>query len=316
MNEKTCERLLEKHYNLHVKSITHVDEGVGGEVYIAETDAGRFVLKGTPRGADRADNEPYIAEHLARHGIPVAEYLRAGDGKWFVPRGKTQYLLQRFVEGKTYSYHEAPAWLLPESARMLGKIQLALACYRPLPQVFGQDHFDYLRSEVPRASYMKTLERAKKAGDGDVALDVEYRLSQLHRTRERTYDCARFTVANTHGDFKIQNIICGEGRVAAVIDLSSACRLPLCMEVIRSYTHAAPEPTAEGLRAYTEEVMRYTPLNAYDLRNMPYVFRDQLLAFDFYGQYYSSKHPNRADFLAQARWATGVLRSGFFDAGG
>ena len=300
--------LLEKHYGLRVKSATHVNEGVGGEVYVVETDAGRFVLKGTPRGVTRADNEPFIAGHLARQGIPVAEYLRAGDGERFVRAGKTQYLLQRFVEGKVYSYHEAPAWLLPESARMLGKIQIALAGYEPLPPVFGQDHFDYLRCDDRRASYMKTLESAKKAGDGDVVEDVEYRLSQLHRTRERTYDYARFTVGNTHGDYKIQNIICGEGRIAAVIDLSSACRLPLCMEVIRSYAHVAPEPDAEGLRAYTEEYMSYAPLNGYDLRNMPYVFRDQLLAFDFYGQYYSSKHPNRADFLAQARWATGLLR--------
>lgn len=308
MKQENCERLLKKHYGLRVQTLTHVSEGVGGEVYIAETDAGRFVLKGTPRGAERADNEPYIAEHLARQDIPVAEYLRAGDGEWFVPRGKTQYLLQRFVEGKTYSYHEAPAWLLPESARMLGKLQTALAGVEPLPPVFGQDHFDYLRSGDRRASYMKTLERAKKAGDWDVALDVEYRLSQLHRTQERTYDYTRFTVGNTHGDFKIQNIICGEDRIAAVIDLSSACRLPLCMEVIRSYTHAAPAPDAEGLRAYTEEYMRYAPLNDYDLQNMPYVFRDQLLAFDFYGQYYNSKHSNRADFLAQARWATGILK--------
>jgi len=301
-------RLLEKHYNLRVKSIFHVREGVGGEVYIAETDAGRFVLKGTPRGAARADNEPYIAEHLARHGIPVAEYLRAGDGEWFVRRGKTQYLLQRFVEGKAYSYHEAPAWLMTASAQMLGKIQTALANYEPLPPVFGQNHFDFLRSGAPRASCMKTLARAKKAGDESVIDDVEYRLSQLHKTREHAYDYACFTVGNTHGDFKIQNIICGEGRIAAVIDLSSACRLPLCLEVIRSYTHAAPEPTAEGLRAYAEEYLRFASLNDYDLRNMPYVFRDQLLALDYYGQYYGSKHANRTDYLAQARFATGFLR--------
>jgi len=308
LKQSSLARLLEKHYNLHVRSITHVDEGVGGEVYVVEADAGRFVLKGTPQGAARADNEPHVAEHLARQGVPVAEYLRTGDGEWFVRRGKTQYLLQRFVEGKVYAYHEAPMWLLPESARMLGKIQAALAGYEPLPPVFGQNHFDFLRSDAPRASYMKTLAKAKKAGDASVIADVEFRLSRLHKTRERSYDYTRFTVGNTHGDFKIQNIICGEGRIAAVIDLSSACRLPLCMEVIRSYTHAAPEPDAEGLRAYTEEYLRHAPLNDYDLQNMPYVFRDQLLALDFYGQYYNSKHPNRADFLAQARYATGVLR--------
>jgi len=191
---------------------------------------------------------------------------------------------------------------------MLGKIQAALAGYEPLPPVFGQGHFDFLRSDAPRASYMKTLAMAKKTGDISVIEDLEYRLSQLHKTRAHTYDYARFTIGNTHGDFKIQNIVCGEGRIAAVIDLSSACRLPLCLEVIRSYAHAAPAMSAEGLRTYVEEYQCFAPLNDYDLRNMAHLFRDQMLALDFYGQYYGSKHANRADFLAQARFATGFLR--------
>jgi len=41
---------------------------------------------------------------------------------------------------------------------------------------------------------------------------------------------------------------------------------------------------------------------------MLYCYRDQLLACDYYGQYYASKSPNRADYLAQARFATKVLR--------
>lgn len=56
------------------------------------------------------------------------------------------------------------------------------------------------------------------------------------------------------------------------------------------------------------EYQQFAPLNDYDLRMMPYYYRDQLLACDYYGQYYASGQANRADYLAQARHATKLLR--------
>ena len=308
MKRSDLARLLEKHCGLRMQGLTRVGEGVGGEVYVVEAHAGRFVLKGTEKADARAGNEPRLAGYLARYDIPVPEFLPAKDGGHFFYSGKRQYNLRPYVEGTVYSYHEAPEWLMGESARTQGRIHAALAGFGPLPQALGPDFLDFLRSDAPLDSYTKTLALAKKAGDEDVIADVEYRLARLHTLRERSYDYARFTVGNAHGDYKVQNLVCGEGRIAAVIDWTSAGRLPLCMEVIRSYAHAAPEPDAGGLRAYTEEYLCHAPLNGYDLRNMLHVFRDLLLASDYYGQYYGSKHANRADYLAQARFATGLLR--------
>ena len=301
-------RLLEKHYGLRAQSVARVSEGVGGEVYVVEADAGRFVLKGTEKSDLRAQKEPHIVEYAARHDIPVPEFLPTKDGGWFFYNNRKQYNLRPYMEGTVYSYGEAPDWLMGESACMQGRIHAALAGFGPLTQALGPDFPGFLRSDAPRASYARTLALAKKAGDTSVIEDIEYRLARLHTLQERGYDCDRFTVGNTHGDYKVQNLVCGEGRIAAVIDWTSACALPLCLEVIRAYSHAAPALSIEGLRAYAEEYRRFAPLNDYDLEMMPWVFRDLLLASDYYGQYYASKSRNRADYLAQARFATGVLR--------
>jgi len=302
------ERLIEQHYGLCVRALTRVDEGAGGEVYVADTDAGRFVLKGTAGDDPRAQKEPFIVEYLARQGILAPEFLPVEGGGWFFRGDGKRYSLRPYVEGTVYSYHEAPAWLMVESAQMQGRIHAALAGFGPLPQALGPDFLTFLRSDAPRASYRKTLALAEKAGDADVLEDIAFRLSLLHTLRERSYDYARFTVGNTHGDYKIQNLVCGEGRIAAVIDWTSACALPLCLEVIRAWVHAAPAFSLEGLRAYTEEYQRFSPLSDYDLRTMPYIFRDLLLASDYYGQYYASKSRNRAAYLAEARFTTRVLR--------
>jgi Ser/Thr protein kinase RdoA (MazF antagonist) len=303
------ERLIEKYYDLRAKNLAHEGGGAGGEVCIADTDAGRFVLKGTKKGDARARMEPRIVEFLARRGIPTPEFLPVKDGGWFFYRGGKQYNLRPYVEGTVYSYGGAPAWLLPEIARMQGRIHAALAGFEPLPVAVGPEVLDYLRSEAPRASYGKTLVLAAKAGDADVIEDVNYRLSRLHECREHAYDYARFTVGNTQGDYKIQNLVFGEGGIAAVIDCTSANALPLCLEVARAYAHAAPAFSLEGLRAYTEEYRRFAPLNDYDLRMMPCFFRDLcLLAGDYYGQYYAAKGVNRAAYLAEARFTTRVLR--------
>ena len=301
------EKLIEKHYGLRVRSLARVSQGVGGDVYFVDTDQGRFVLKGVERGDIYAKNEPRIAAFLARRDIPVAEYLPTRGGAFFFSGGR-RYHLQRFVEGTVYSYGEAPAWLITESARMLGRIHSALADHTPLPLGMGPDFFAFLRSDTPRARYTKTLARARAAKDASVIADVEFRLAQLHKLRETTYDYARFTVGNTHGDYKISQIICGSGHIAAVVDWTAACTHPLCLEIIRSYAHAAPAFSFEGLRAYAEEYQCFAPLTDYDLRMMPYFYRDQLLACDYYGQYYASTSQNRADYLAQARFATKLLR--------
>ena len=46
----------------------------------------------------------------------------------------------------------------------------------------------------------------------------------------------------------------------------------------------------------------------YDLKMMPYYYYYQLLACDYYGQYYSSTDANKDDFMFQAKFATGLIK--------
>ena len=61
------------------------------------------------------------------------------------------------------------------------------------------------------------------------------------------FDLGKLTCCNTHGDYNINQIICGENKVNAVIDWTSACRHPVIWEITRSFYYADPGCVNEGL---------------------------------------------------------------------
>ncbi|MGM9661601.1 MAG: phosphotransferase [Oscillospiraceae bacterium] len=131
------------------------------------------------------------------------------------------------------------------------------------------------------------------------------------------FDIGRFTCANTHGDFIITQLICGEGRINGVIDWTTACVHPIVWEIIRSYVYASPlcingEIDIADLTDYVRIYLVHGKLNSYDLENMAQLFFYFTAVCDFYGQYYDSLTRNRAIYLQQAKLSSKLLR--WFDA--
>ena len=307
------EKLIDAHYRLAIKNISRILTGVGGQTYLLETDTGKYILKGFSSRDVYVQNEPDIVEYLSEKEIPVAEYIKDKSGKSIWRDGETAYHMQRYVEGEVLPFNEAPDWFMVESAETLGRIHSALAGFKRLPVGMGEGFLGFMKSDRPQNAYRQTLEKAKCRNDEITVTDVEYRLSQIGRLRDVDFDLTKFTCCNTHGDYKISQIICATDRIAAIIDWSAACVHPICWEIIRSFTYADPH-SREGkidtgrFVGYVKTYLRYHTLNEYDLKMMPYFFWCQLLACDYYGQYYSSTDANREDFLFQARLATGLIR--------
>lgn len=280
--------------------------------HLVETATGKYVLKCVAENDAYVRNEPAIADFLKKYSIPIADYIKTKDNYYLWQYDGKIYHLQRFIEGETLAFNKAPDWFMAQSAQLLGKIHSALSEFYPLPTGMGDGFISFMRSDNPKTSYEKTLEKAKSNQDTDIAHDVEYRLSQVDKLKMIEFDLSKFTCCNTHGDYKISQIIIRENRIAAVIDWTSACVHPVCWEVIRSFTHADPscrdgEINFNRLFNYIREYSRYFSLNGYDLSMMPYFFYHQLLACDYYGQYYASTDANRNDFLFQARFATSLI---------
>lgn len=124
---------------------------------------------------------------------------------------------------------------------------------------------------------------------------------------------SKFTCGNTHGDYMISQILCGENSINGIIDWTTACRHPFIWEIVRSYIMMAPECKSgdfsiEGLERYLKIYLKKGKLNAYDIENAGNLFFYFLAVCDFFGQYYQSMTRNRSIYLEQAQLSAKMLR--------
>ena len=123
--------------------------------------------------------------------------------------------------------------------------------------------------------YKKELAKAKKAKDVDIIPIWEEQIQHLKRISKFHIDAKKLTYANSHGDYHIGQVIIHNNDFT-VVDWSSACRLPICLDVITSYVFSSPtcaagEIDADGLKKYIKQFTEKFPLTEYDIKSMPYV---------------------------------------------
>ena len=100
----------------------------------------------------------------------------------------------------------------------------------------------------------------------------------------------------------------------AVIDFSSAAKLPAIWEIMRSYVQAGACQRGEAFDTadfarYVKEYMKYSPLTNRDLEAMPYVYLFQLSRSAYgYEEYLIDRTENRDALLAFAFWRTDICR--------
>jgi aminoglycoside phosphotransferase (APT) family kinase protein len=151
--------------------------------------------------------------------------------------------------------------------------------YGELPTSFGKDFFD---RSIPLEALARYTEALSHTGNNEIlASELSRRLDHLKRISAFDIDADKLTYSNSHGDFHAGQIIV-DGDKMAVIDWTSASRVPLCLEVINSYVTAAPacklgEIDADGLKRFIERYSRHFTLTEYDLRAMPFVLYWQQL---------------------------------------
>ncbi|NJD04162.1 MAG: hypothetical protein FIA99_16565 [Ruminiclostridium sp.] len=206
--------------------------------------------------------------------------------------------MQTFVNGIIHKHNTAPEWLLYQSAELLGKIQNSLSKLAQLPLGISQGFLDYFTPEVATINHTNTLKMAIDNGDDNIAEVQEEKIRLIDRYKNLKFDFARMTCGNTHGDYSINQIICGKDRINAIIDFTSACVHPLCWEVIRSYSLADGkcingEFDIENFKRYMEHFLKYGYLNDYDIEIMPSFYLYQNLVCDYFYGYYHSEYKNK-----------------------
>ena len=307
--------LLKEKYNLEIKEFQKSAVGAGSDTYFVECECGKFVVKfPSVSEINNPEAEPELCEFLIERGISVCRFIKTNDGNFITADENGRlFHVQKYIDGTMYDWNTAPDWLLKDSAEMLGKMHTALKDYNGLPTGIGTDFFKYMTPENALRSYENTLETARKNDDTEIEHDLLYRIELMKRFPKYSFNMDNLTCNATHGDYFISQLICGENKIKAVIDWTTACVHPVVWEIVRSYVYAAPE-CAEGkinidkLAEYFRNYCRYARLNSYDLENAVKLFYYQIAVCDYYNQYYTSEADNREIYLKQATFSTKLMK--------
>ena len=320
MEQRIAAFLLER-YGVHTTAVTPVSRGCGGDVYEVASPEGHFLLKiADENEMSHPAEEVALCDYLRGRGIPASRFVRTVSGDGTVPFDGRVSHLQAFVAGEAPRMNTAPPWLMEESPLLLARIHNALRDGPALPEGIGPGFFCTMTMERALLSYIRSEQLARERGDTAVLDELAFRIGFAKRHAGWRFDPEGLTFCGSHGDFTVNQLICADGRIAAVVDWTSACRHPVVWEITRSFFYANPACASgahdrAGLEAYAARYASVAPLNDRDRECLLSLYIYQLAVCDDYAQYLGAEGAKRAEYLEQARFATGVLRCWEADGG-
>lgn len=267
--------IVELNYDLKILNIKLLDSHFGTEIFKIDTDKGKYIVKTLPLHMTISENEGLITEYLYNNGIKVARQLKSRCGEYVVKTADVQLTVQDFIEGETFAVNTAPDWFMKKSAEALGRINLLLRDYGELPIKFDKDFFSVETAIHKKQHFENELAKAEKVGNQCIIPLWREQIRHLDRIASFNIDTSKLTYVNSHGDYHIGQAIARDNDIT-IIDWASACRLPVCLEVITSYVFASPSChegviDADGLLNYICIYTKHFPLSQYDITAMPYI---------------------------------------------
>ena len=303
------------HYGLEPVAVQKLPLGSANCFRLSDGTASYF-LKEFQSGVSEEDvcAEAALLARLCERGIPVAPFIPTKEGAWVVSHRSHAVCLQEYVEGTTYGYDDFPSHLMPTLARTLGRLHAAMRDME-LPAHLDANWAASYRGAESAAQYDALLAAAERMREDakypQIAAELQYKKELAFRCENYARFYEDITYCPTHGDFQGCQTVWEGDRLRAIIDFSSAKRLPAVWEVMRSYVQSSSYSRAtaridlDAMREYVREYLRYAPLTERDLRAMPYVYLFQLAKSKFgYPQYLQSDSPDRVGLLQFAHWRT------------
>lgn len=277
-------KLISDNYDFEVRDLQLI-EGNFCEIYAMQTDKGKYAVKTLHLGDHDMEQEGLLTKYLYNNGISVSRILKTKNDMYHVETEDMQFHVQEFIEGRTWTVNTAPEWFIEESAATIGKVHSILKDYGELKSIMSGHFLNKSIISHLQNHYSGKLNEAAEQKDKQLISYLEDRVKYLERVSKFDIDVNKLTYSNSHADFHIGQIITNDENLT-VIDWTSACRMPICLEVIRSYVFAAPECrygeiNSDGLKRYINHYLKYFPLNDYDIQMMPYVFYFQHMIWNY-----------------------------------
>ena len=318
-NELLIEVIKEK-YNINKFDVKKLNRG-SANLYSLNNDT--YVLKEFQSKYTKEEIEKEIAiiNHLKNNEVLVPEYISTINNEYsFVFKGKV-ITLQKFLDGYTMDSNTADYDQMLESAKELGKIVKSLETLDfELP---NNDVTSWYSSEELNEGILKhkdLLSKVTGEHKEKIVNDLETKISMINYTLENLNfeEMKNLTSKNTHGDYSVLQFIYKGGKINAIIDFVSACKMPVVWEIIRSYSYidkdaAGGKINIDNLVDYVKEFSKYVELNEVDIKYMSHLYLIQLLTSTYgYKQYIGDN--TKVDLLKFAYFRTNLCKHLFENA--
>lgn len=306
---ETLTQAVKDNYGLSVKEIEKLDRG-SANIYKLNIDGKYYILKEF-QSKHRDSNilkEINVINFLKEKGVIVPKYVRClNQDYYFKYNGKT-VIMQEYIEGDIKEKNTGDRKQMLDSAKYLGIIVNALEDY-PYDDMFSCHLDRYASDEVLQKSIDLNNELIEKAKNDEVnGKDIEKDLTDKNEMlnkllQDKTFrEISNVTVKKTHADYSVMQFIYDGDEIKAIIDFVNAGEIPITWEIIRSYSYIDKDCVngnfnIDNLVDYTKEYMKYSKLNKFDLKYMPYIYLVQLLNSAFgYKQYLNNGNTDLLQF--------------------
>ena len=318
LSTQKINRLLSENYKLSVDIIDKLQIGTANCFKIIADNRPYFLkeFQSTFTAEDVA-REVALVNFLKKKQFPVAAIIKnTADEYFFKHEGRCVYL-QEFVAGNCYKNNTFPDNFLIQAAELLGTLHTLLKDY----ELKREMDTDWCKSFDPRKS-IDSLEQLLERTDNccpenreRINNDLIYRISLQPKIQRYGDYFSSITYKSTHGDYHSLQLICGDKKINAVVDFSSACCLPVSWEIMRSYVQSATECVnadhidINKLSAYVKKYMQHSKLTYNDLKYMPFIYYYQLGRSMYgYKEYLTTQSENNKSLINFAFWRTNMCR--------
>ena len=282
--------LLIDRWNIKSKNCVELKKG-SARCFVVSSEDERYFLKLYQDKFDweKINNEILVCNYLCKRGYHVSEFIIDRDGRYIERINDRLCTLQKYIDGVTYYKFELIKKQLFESVKSLANINIALEELPiSLPLRFDSQSFVEWSSKMVIESYsnlLMKLDMQDKYYD-KIANDFEKKKEMIDLFNPNLFPFDSLTFANSHGDYNVLQLIFGGSKVKAIIDFSSCARLPVCWEIIRSYSLSSAECgkriiDMDNFTEYVKVYLKIKKLKKEDLELMPFFYLFSLLKSSF-----------------------------------
>lgn len=318
LSERDIIDLLKSYYEISADKVLRLQLG-SANCFKIIAGGSAFFLKEYQDTFSKHDIEREISlnEYLLSHSFPTAAFIADVNKNKYCSVNGRYITLQEFIDGDSYAHHDLPDSILLQSAEMLGKLHEVLTNYK-MPVEMDRSWIKSFHVSKAQAKYDELLSLSERLEDkeigGKIREDILFRSKLLKIVEPYGKYFKKLTYKSSHGDFSALQYLCRDEKMKAVIDFTSAKKLPAVWEIMRSYVQSATDTRdpfdfdEEKFCEYVCHYMRFSKLSEWDLKYMPYVYLYQLARSRYGYKEYMMNAENKEELLSFAFWRTDVCR--------